>query len=107
MISAFGVEHTVSKSYTKLARKLPFGLPKATDTMSDRLRVNYGQWRHGATEDSKVIGEVARGGGPKWAKDPMTVASMKRTGARRKRRAQSQVTAIGNINRRRPDRHLP
>jgi hypothetical protein len=48
MISAFGVEHGVSKSWKKLAPKLaraPY-VSKPGQGMQERMRVNYAQWRY-------------------------------------------------------------
>lgn len=49
MISAFGVEHTVSKSWTKMGPKLARAgsfVAKPTDDIGQRMKVNYSQWRH-------------------------------------------------------------
>jgi hypothetical protein len=63
MISAFGVEHGVSKSWKKLAPKLAKvqQTPRRTDDIQQRMKVNYYQGRARGAARSKAYQANVRG----------------------------------------------
>ena len=98
MISAFGVDHGISKAYRKLEPKLrnanaqiqhanPNG---RTQTLHGRFQENYSQWRHsaGQTGGTKLGRMMGKPG-----------ASSIKSAQGAKEGARAMVTGIGNINR--------
>lgn len=95
MISAFGVEHTVSKAFKKLEPQLRTANTKVQDatpngrsqTLHGRFQENYTQWRGSAGR----AGSNQMFGKPGASK--IKIAQGSKEGAR------AMVTGIGNINR--------
>jgi len=119
MISAFGVEHTISKS--KAPQRIVRMYPKKSDDLNQRLRVNYSQWRskvwyegRNAAKGEAMLRRSSKAMGPKTRGQDLREKSVKMSNPKRiaaaqetKRYANAQIEGIQSINRRRPDRHLP
>lgn len=99
MMSAFGVEHTVSKSFKKLQPKLEHAEyasidrspdPK-TQTLEARFKENYAGWRNHAGLKGRRMGKnITR----KISAGSLDQAQGDKEGAK------AMVTAVGNITRR-------
>lgn len=103
MESAFGVTHSISKG---VPRKLKLLLPKSTDTLADRMKVNYAQKRIKANvigRDIRNMTNTLKGAPDELQREslPRYIASAKTQGARAKAVARASTTSVNNINRRR------
>jgi len=96
MISAFGVEHTVSKSFTpKVGRlKQAFRLTHPSESMRERVDTNYLQNRLAAGIGAPY--GKASNEGYNWANQQFSVARTAR------QQTKSWETAANNMNRRNP-----
>lgn len=122
MISAFGIEHgEFSKSWKKLAPKLArtTSVPKKTDTLQQRQRVNYTQWRSRAAGlrnsvnphnwDAEDAKNLAAGFGPPHPR-PLEVRQRNRVKAHETARADkegAQAMITGHANAGKKKRFLP
>lgn len=96
--SGFGVVHEISKAIPNGMKLL---YPKATDTLEGRLKVNYSQFRARSDFASRKINTL------KTAEEGDQRIPVQMARARqRKLAAKAQVTAAGNISRRK-GRYLP
>lgn len=103
MISAFGVTHTISKG---VPRKIRLLLPKPSDSMADRMKVNYAQKRVKANmigRDVRNMTNTLKGAPDDLQREslPRYIESAKAQGARAKAVARASTTSVNNINRRR------
>lgn len=104
MESAFGVDHgVVSKG---IPRKLKLLLPKPTDTLADRMKVNYSQRRlkaHVIGSDVRNMTNTLKGAPDDLQREalPRYIADAKRAGKHHKEVATASATSVANINQRR------
>jgi hypothetical protein len=95
VISAFGVEHTVSKAFRKLAPKLLPSLEKEGVNLDDRIKHNYAMARIAQGTSSKKA----------WKKIGWPEGERGRQAAAFKTQKEAMVTAAGNRSKRK--RALP
>lgn len=121
MLSDVGghLAHHVIKS--KVPGRIIRQMPKAGDSIDQRLRVNYSQWRSKIHYEGrnvagnqgrlkKIQGKMGpRTRGDHYREKSILTNDPKRIAASQeaKKYADAQVQGIMNLNRRRPDRHLP
>lgn len=121
MLSAFGVDHGISKSFRKLAPKLAQAEARSlkrtphgkNQTLPDRYRENYAQWRGKAGHLSNQVKEYktnktyVNAEGKKVPMHPRVLQNREKSLGRlldqtkgHKEGAQAMVTGIGNQSKR-------